>query len=130
MSDAEITERVRHFIFDHINSVEQLEVLLLLRQHSNQPWDAKSISQELRSSPISVTSRLESLERIGLLKNEEGRYIYQPANDNLKKVIDELNDVYKIKRQKIFELIFSPMKKAKDFADAFKIGKTPKKGDT
>ena len=129
MSEADIPERVRLFIFEQIDSAEQLEVLLFLRQHAEKSWTSQAISNELRSTPASVSSRLEALSRGFLLVKEGDAYRYQPQSEELRETIDKLNEIYRIRRQKIFEMIFSPMKKVKHFAEAFMVGKSTKKGD-
>lgn len=129
MSEADIPERVRLFIFAQIDSAEQLEVLLFLRQHSESFWTSQAISNELRSTPASVSSRLEVLHRHSLLEKKDDTYRYDPPSAETKEIISELNEIYRIRRQRVFELIFSPMKKVKHFADAFMVGKATKKGD-
>ena len=129
MTEGDIPEKVRHFIFEQIDSAEQLEVLLFLRQNQDKVWTSQEVSNELRSTPISVGSRLESLERLFLLEKSDKGYKYHPQSDELRATVDQLNEIYKVRRQKIFELIFSPMKKAKHFADAFMVHKPTKKGD-
>jgi hypothetical protein len=42
--------------------------------------------------------------------------------------LDELAENYKLKRQKIFELIFSPLKRGRQFANAFVVNPV-KKGE-
>lgn len=129
MPEGDIPENLRHFIFDHVNSVEQLEVLLFLRQNADRSWTSESISIELRSSPASVSQRLESLISLELVEKNKDGFQYKPFSKELRDLIDQLSDIYRLKRQKIFEIIFSPAKKVKNFSDAFMIGKPPKKGE-
>ncbi len=129
-------ERVRQFVFQHIDSVEQLEVLLFMRTHRDACYDALGISAQLRSNPQSVLKRLLILEGGGLLKrhetlntaNETLLFQFDPRNPEIQDTIDALAEVYKQKPQRIFELIFSPLKKGRQFAAAFIV--TPPKKDT
>jgi hypothetical protein len=59
---------VRQFISDHLSSIEQLEVLLLLHRTAPAVWSAAAISTELRSSLSSITRRLVDLQSEGLVK--------------------------------------------------------------
>ena len=43
-------EAVRSFILEHINSVEQLEVLLLLKNQPDREWTAEAVSQAVYST--------------------------------------------------------------------------------
>ncbi len=129
MSESDIPENIRHFIFEHINSVEQIEVLLFLRQNAEKTCTSEAISVELRSSRASVLQRLESLMAIGLVQKNGEEFQYNPRTNELRNTVNQLSEIYRLKRQKVFEIIFSPMKKAKNFADAFMIGKPPKKGE-
>lgn len=115
-----IPEAVKQFIFEYIDSVEQMEVLLLLRRNSSRTFTAKGVSDEMRRSPDSCELRLRSLEDAGFLTvdgNQE--YHYVPASPEVDAVIGSLEDAYRIRPHKVLELIFSPMKKARGFADAF-----------
>ncbi len=131
MAEANFPENVRQFIIECIDSIEQLEILLLLKSTPDKRWNFKMISDELRSSPDSIKGRLAALEKSRVVQKVDGMYHYSPATIELKKAVDDLNEVYRYKKQKIFELIFSPMKKIQHFADAFIVHQPkPKKGDS
>lgn len=61
MSNGEITTDIERFIYDNINSVEQLEVLLLVAAPPQKEWSAVEVSQKLYRQPDSVATRLEDL---------------------------------------------------------------------
>lgn len=122
MADA-ISEELRSFIAKHIHSLEQLEVLLLLREHADQNWDAQTISKALALQPESVTLRLADLHARGFLERSGGEtpaYRYgQP-----KAIIDELAQAYRAQRVTVTTLIFSkPLDNVRSFAAAFKFRK-------
>lgn len=131
MASPDFSENARQLIFEAIDSVEQLEVLLLLRSRGDRSWSSAQVSAELRSSPKSVLNRLVALEQFGFLSRAsdgEDDFQYRPKSDELDTAVSELADAYKIRPQKVFELIFSPLKKSRHFADAFLVTK-PKKGN-
>ncbi len=128
-------ESVRQLVFEHIDSVEQLEVLLYMRLHREVGCNSHSLSAELRSNPQSVLNRLTSLEEQGLVscaepdaRTELSKFSYAPRTEDLDAAVAELAEIYKVRPHKIFELIFSPLKKGRQFADAFLVG--PSKGPT
>jgi hypothetical protein len=126
----EISTEIRQFIFNNIDSVEQLEVLILLRRSPAREWTAREISNELRSLPQSVELRLAALYAIGLVATSEGTptiYRYGGENEATNSLIDALINEYKLRPQRVMELIFSPLKKARHFADAFVMTKGPQK---
>lgn len=116
-------ETVVQLVFEYIDSVEQLEVLLFMRQNRESSYECSFISNELRSNPQSVLNRLHTLQKIGFVDERDGRFQYAPENEELDNVVAELADVYKVRPHKIFELIFSPLKKGRVFADAFVVTK-------
>lgn len=130
MIGKDLAEDVKQFLFAHIESVEQLEVLLLLRQHSEKWWTAKSISDELRNNVSSVANRLKGIKHLGLAEEDEnGKFHYKPSRPEDAILMDRLAEAYKIKKHRVLEIIFSPMKRARNFADAFLITNNHKKED-
>lgn len=133
MSRAQLSENLKIFIFQYIDSVELVDVLALLRANRLNWQNSTRISQELRSSQSSVVGRLNALASIGLAEeNSESRgdFRYQPNSPALDKIVDELMEEYRVRRHTILELIFSPAKQARPFADAFVLGKGSEKKGT
>lgn len=133
MSEADIPEDVAHLIFEKIDSVEQLEVLLMLWAAAPQPRTSEDLSSELRSSVSSVSSRLAALEKAGLVGRDPDKsdtYFFMSESPGLEATVSALSEIYKVRRQKVFQLIFSPLKKGRHFADAFMVTKPIKKGDS
>jgi hypothetical protein len=124
MSDKGLSEDVKKFITEHINSLEQLEILLLLHRHQEKEWTAQEVSQELRLSPASAAMRLADLQTRGLLVVRESPdlfYQYQPQKSDFAPTVDSLAELYPDYRFTVINLIFSkPLDKIQTFADAFK----------
>ncbi len=120
-------EEVKQFIFAYIDSVEQLEVLFLLYRDPDDKWTPERMSAELRSSPSSIEGRLKALEAHGLIKRSSEAsldYFYQGSRPETDLLLSQLQSLYQSRRHKILELIFSPLKRARDFADAFRLSKS------
>jgi hypothetical protein len=123
MADA-IPENVRRFIADNINSVEQLEILLLLRQSSSRDWDAETVSKELCSQPSAALMRMNDLLARGFLTGGEPpgrRFRYAPARQGLDQLVEQLAEAYHTMRVSVISLIYSqPSSQVQAFADAFR----------
>lgn len=127
MSKSGISERVKHFIFEYIDSVEQLDVLLFIRLNQDKTWSSDHIAHEIRSSSKSVSTRLQLLEQMGFLdKSPENQQLvkFRVGSAETEATLDDLAEVYKLKKQKVLELIFSPLKKGRHFANAFIVSGT------
>ncbi len=122
----EISANLKQFIFEFVDSVELIEVLLLLRNNSDKYFSAAQISAELRSNPTSILNRLSRLANIGLLNQDKDMFKFQPESEELKTITNELSNEYLLRRHSIFELIFSSSKNARQFANAFIVTKTNK----
>jgi hypothetical protein len=58
VADSTLPAELVRFIHEHIHSVEQLEVLLLLRENPERWWSPEEVSQALRTIPSSASQRL------------------------------------------------------------------------
>ncbi len=126
MRDSAIPDDVKRLLAERITSVEQLEMLLLLRGQPERAWTAAELSDELRSHPSSVAEQLDELLAQGFVRMIEGspaRYRYSPPN-GVGTTVDRLARAYAERRYRVIELIFSkPIEKLKVFADAFRLRK-------
>lgn len=124
MSEAVLPPRVQRFITAHIDSIEKLEVLLLLRTRPEPSWSAEAVSRELRISEASATRRLADLTARGLLVVEGAtppRYRYEPARSDDDADVAELAQAYAERRVSVISFIFSrPLDTVRGFADAFR----------
>jgi predicted transcriptional regulator len=132
MSSIEIPTEVKDFVFHNIDSVEQLEILLILHADSTKWWSSEEISGQLRSNRNSVEKRVQFLikQKLVVVRSEDSKYSFQPADPRAQHTVDLLSEAYRVQKYRILEIIFSPMKRSRDFADAFKIANTKEdKGD-
>jgi DNA-binding transcriptional ArsR family regulator len=121
----EIAKPVRDFIARFIDSVELLEVLLLLRAAPDKVWTPEEVARALTSTPDSVTLRLDELERRNLVRADqagEKSFRYSPANDETNRRVDEVAEAYARRRTTVIGLIFSgPSEGVRGFSDAFRL---------
>jgi hypothetical protein len=130
VSRDEIPDEVRKLIAEHIVSVEQLEVLLLLRSRSGERWSPEGISEVIRTSASSAEQRLRDLEARGFLVREEGTgsYRYAPGG-RWERALELLTQLYSERHYTVIELIFSkPIQNLRVYSDAFLFRKDPSDG--
>jgi hypothetical protein len=122
-----ITEEVRKFISEHIASIEQLEVLLLLYRNPGREWSAANVAEALYTNVDSVERRLAALCSSGLLVCHDETnplYRYRPEQPGLDRTVRDLATAYSERRVSIINLVFAkPLDHIRSFADAFKIKK-------
>ena len=114
---------VHQFLYQNIESVEQLEVLLLLLRRPDRGWSPDEVARELYSHPASITRRLALLLGQGLLREiEPGCYQYAPRTAELHATVLRVADSYGERRVAVVTLIASkPIENVRAFSDAFRI---------
>lgn len=119
---------VRQFLFDVIDSVEQLDVLVQLYQASGGWLTPQTICNELRSSLSSIQGRLDLLENAALVeKVSDPSLMYRMVQDEVSvRLVKDVVDYYRQKKQSVFQIIFSPLKKGRTFAEAFVVVRSHK----
>ena len=126
MSEADIREDVRRFLAQHIESVVQLEVLLLLHARATSEFSPQQVGTELRIDAAGAAEQLAKLCATGLLDcggdpNPTYRFHASPATTD---AVASLARAYNDRRVTIISLIYSrPVDKIRIFTDAFRIRK-------
>jgi hypothetical protein len=105
------------FIHEQLFSVEELEVLLLLKLQPHRQWTVREVSDELRSTTWSVALRLFDLHSRGFLQVEpstEPTYRYGPSSISVAEVIDKLAPAYAQKPHTVISLIFAKVPESRE----------------
>jgi hypothetical protein len=127
-----IPDDARRLLAQHINSVEQLEILLLLRRRPDESWTAAAVAEELRTSELSATKRLHDLRGRGFLTSSDPSdeaFRYGPATDWLRNAVDRVSELYAERPHGVIDLIFSkPIDNLRVYADAFRYRKDDSDG--
>ena len=122
-----LSESVIKFIWEHIHSVKQLEVLLLLHSSADQEWTAEGVNLLLRSSISSVIERLDDLTSRNLLimRMDDTQEFYRFSDDvMLIESVSELKESYKVFTVRMIETIYArPSISLQDFSNSFRIKK-------
>jgi len=123
MDDLPIPEDVRDFILRYIDSVAQLEALLLLRRTPAQKWDVATTAQRLYTSEEEVSDVLARLAADGLLSFTDGVYRYDCQSAELRQVVDRLAETHARHLIPVTNMIHAKPRRIREFADAFKFRK-------
>jgi hypothetical protein len=117
-----ITDEVEALITGHIDSVEKLEILLLLHGDRTQVWSPAIVSRELRRNPSSVARCMSQLAGASLISGSESKgYGFPGADPAVGRTVDRLAETYAARRVAVVQLIVSnPMDSVTTFADAFR----------
>lgn len=129
VGEDDIPAEVRSFLRDNIDSVLQLELVLLLRAHADQSWTASQVAQEFRVDAAAASELLARCVARGIVAvaGREAAYRFAPRSSELEAAIAGTADEYAARRVTIISLIFSkPPSPLRTFADAFRLRKDPR----
>ena len=125
MPDLEVPYEVRQLIAKHLESMEQVEVLLLLARNAPRSWSASDVASELRWPQRGAQQCLDELSRGTLGRRvgtgASGTYEYAPTPAD-RDSIATLMRLYDARPLLLGRLIYDrPPTVARSFADAFRI---------
>jgi len=123
MTEEPIPADVREFILENIDSVAQLEALLLLRDNSERAWDIASLAQRLYIGGAEAQDILNGLVVYGLAINEDARFRYAARDESRQALIDGVALAYKRYLVPVTRLIHDKSQNIRKFADAFRFRK-------
>ncbi|HWO43668.1 MAG TPA: hypothetical protein VNO43_17910 [Candidatus Eisenbacteria bacterium] len=122
-----IPEEVARFILHHIDSVAQMEAILLLRSNPVKEWSVEELAKRLYISEEQTEGVVSSLCARGIfvaILTGPPRYRYEPASKELDEMIERVAEVYSKHLVPVTNLIHSkPATRVQEFADAFKLRK-------
>ena len=125
MGNNPVPETVREYIANHIDSVAELEALLLMRSDPQVAWSAAALAERLYISQEQAGSVAERLCAFGLAEcGDKVTYLYRPDSPELDALVGEIVQAYSKYLIPVTNLIHSkPQSKVQQFADAFKLRK-------
>jgi hypothetical protein len=96
--DTPVTQRlpdaVRRFVSLRIDSVAELEGLLVVQSSPGQAWGARELARRLYIGETEARSVLHALHREKLMSRHGDRFDYQPASDDLRRDVEALAAAY------------------------------------
>lgn len=118
----DLPPQVRDFVERHIDSVAELEALLLLRSSPADEWTVRQLAGRLYTEEAVTAEALTALHRRGLLAREGQSYRYMPASAALRGDVDALAGSYPRFLIRITNVIHSkPRTSLREFLDAFRL---------
>ena len=123
MTDEPIPPELQDFILRYIDSVAQLEALLLLYWEKSTSWTAARLSKRLYIREGEAEGILARLVADGFALGVEGRYSFSSKSSEQERLLDQLANAYSTRLIPLTNLIHSKPARIREFSDAFKIRK-------
>ena len=120
MADSLIPSDVLEFLLEHIDSVAELEALLLLRSNAGHAWTVPLMSKRLYIDEPQCIGVLRHLEAQGLCACTEGHYHYALSNSPKQETVDRLAHTYSHYLIPVTNVIHNKPARIQKFADAFR----------
>lgn len=117
---------IKQFIADHVDSVAQLELLLLLRADPGRDWTADEAGRDLYSAPDVTALQLADLQARAFVTGgpRPDSFRFHPQTAEQDQLLARLADLYRDRRVAVITAIYSkPVDKIRSFADAFRLRK-------
>jgi len=119
-----IPDDIREFILQHLDSVAEMEALLLLWRDPGQGWDAANLARELYITEADGCRVLRQLRAQNLVDESNGFYRYWRSSAESGMIVDRLAQLYKTHLISITNLMHSKFSsRIQEFADAFVLRK-------
>ena len=117
---------VRLFVGRYVETLAQLELLLLIYNEKARRWTLPEISQALCFPPAMSAELLHALSTNGFVSTVEDGYQYRSIDPETDDLIARLGETYRTRRVAVTNEIYSkPINRLKSFADAFRFRKDP-----
>jgi len=122
----EVPAHVLRFLEESIDTVPQLETLLMMSESPDRSWLIGDVASRNYITEQRAADTLNALQRRGLVSSEESppRFRFSPATDDIGAVIADLARCYQRNLSRITTLIHAkPSASVKEFARAFDLKK-------
>jgi hypothetical protein len=121
----DLPDEVRSLIARHLESMDQVDALLVLHQTPDRGWTAAEVADKLRVEPKGIVRALEHLDAAGLIARDAARahaYRYAPDTTVLARATQSLLDMYNRRPVTLIRAIYDrPPSAVRSFADAFRL---------
>jgi len=115
---------LKQFLALHIESLAQLETLLVFQRDPERQWIAHELARELYITADMCRGICADLvnRRLIVPGDSLDRYRYAPADPSVDKLVGQLAQFYRERRVAVITAIYSgPVNKVQTFADAFRL---------
>lgn len=115
---------VRELIARHLDSVESIEILLLLRRSPQTYWAAPAIAEQLGIAPGIARAKLEALRHSGMIAvgEQTGAFRYAAVDEPTKNALEQLAEAYANRRVSVINTIYSTnLERLRAFSNSFRV---------
>jgi hypothetical protein len=123
MADDLIPAEVREFIHTYIESIADLEALLLLARDAHAKWTAASVAEQLYIEEPQSGDVLARLCAGGLARCQAGTFWFNDGPDGPRAIVERLAELYTSHLIPVTNLVHARPTGARAFAAAFKFRK-------
>jgi hypothetical protein len=124
MNSPHIPEKVLQFLAEKIDTVPQLEALLLMWESPQRLWSQEDLCARIYVDKLVATSILQALQRRQLIALEGSLYRYDPSWDASAEIMPEVAAAYRRHLVPVATFIHSRASSAvREFARAFDLKK-------
>jgi hypothetical protein len=95
MAPPEIPEEVLDFLSRHIESVPELEALLILSEQTQQPWNEPALAARVYVSLAGARLILEGLQRRKLVSQSPEGFRFAPADEAQRALVARVAHTYR-----------------------------------
>lgn len=121
MPAEQIPPDLRDFLLRHIDSVAQLEALVLLDASPADRWTAAKLAARLYISEEQALQLLMGLKEDGFVESGQDNFHYTGGTAEERKTIRQLIDYYSSHIVLVSHLIHSKPRRIREFAKAFRL---------
>lgn len=113
---------VEDFVARYIDSIETLEILLLLHRAPDTFWMPAAVESQLGMKRDTADGRMQALQNEGLLvRGMTGAYRYSPTAAEAREEVSALAVAYAEQRWLVVDAVFGRNKHLRAFSDAFRV---------
>ena len=123
MADELIPPDVRDFILAHIDSIAQLEALILLANQPDARWTISGVAAQLYIDESNAKPVLDRLCDDGLLRYDEDGFWFDGDPAGQREIVEKLSSLYARPLIPVTNLVHAKPSGARAFAAAFKLRK-------
>lgn len=122
MAEGELPEIVARFLWQHIESVEQLEILNVLASDPSRAWSVAEVFAKVQSNAGSIHQRLHRFASEGIVLQEGENYRFNDKDPRMAETLRAVLSDFQNKSVRVIEAIYNRRTDAvQSFADAFKL---------
>jgi len=122
----EIPVHVLRFLEENIDTVPQLETLLMMHEDQDRSWLIADVASRNYTTEQRAMDTLNALQRRGLVSSEEtpARFRFNSAKEDVRALVGDLSRCYQRNLSLVTEFIHAkPSASVKEFARAFDLKK-------